>query len=90
MPSAGPSAARLASAVATQPLDDTSFDTLIVVASADIQASTPGLTNFCARPWGDIGGICTGAFILAKAGLRLNQVLAELKAQTPLAVKAAS
>lgn len=58
--------------VATQPFDDTKFDTLIVGASSDIQAQTPGLIKFVRESLGRsrrIAATCTGAFILAEAGL---------------------
>jgi transcriptional regulator GlxA family with amidase domain len=58
--------------VATQLFDDTKFDTLIVGASSDIQAQTPGLIKFVREGLGRyrrIAATCTGAFILAEAGL---------------------
>ena len=58
--------------VETEPFGDADFDTLIVVGSATIEPSTPGLINFvrwalerCRR----VASICTGAFVLAEAGL---------------------
>jgi transcriptional regulator GlxA family with amidase domain len=58
--------------VATDPFDDTNFDTLIVGGSAVIGSVTPSLIRFlhralvrCRR----VAATCTGAFILAEAGL---------------------
>jgi transcriptional regulator GlxA family with amidase domain len=56
--------------VATEPFDDTNFDTLIV--GRGTEPPTPGLIEFvrqaperCRR----VAAVCTGAFILAEAGL---------------------
>src|ERR1700733_7068782 len=58
--------------VATDPFDDTNFDTLIVGGSAVVGSVTPSLIRFlrrglvrCRR----VAATCTGAFILAEAGL---------------------
>jgi transcriptional regulator GlxA family with amidase domain len=58
--------------VATEPFDATNFDTLIVGGSAVIGSLTPGVIKFvrqalsrCRR----VAATCTGAFILAEAGL---------------------
>ena len=58
--------------VATEPFDDANFDTLIVGGSAVIGSLTPGVIKFlrqalarCRR----VAATCTGAFILAEAGL---------------------
>jgi transcriptional regulator GlxA family with amidase domain len=55
--------------VATEPLDDTNFDTLIVGGSAVIGSLTPGVIKFLrqalARYW-RVAATCIGAFILAE------------------------
>jgi transcriptional regulator GlxA family with amidase domain len=58
--------------VATDPFDDTNFDTLIIGGSAVAGSLSPGMIKFlrqtlerCRR----IASICTGAFVLAEAGL---------------------
>jgi transcriptional regulator GlxA family with amidase domain len=58
--------------VATKPLDDTNFDTLIVGGSAVIGSLTPGVIKFLRRALGRyrrVAATCTGAFILAEASL---------------------
>jgi transcriptional regulator GlxA family with amidase domain len=58
--------------VATQPFDDTNFDTLIVGASSDNEPSTPGLIKFVRQALGQcrrVAATCIGTFILAEAGL---------------------
>jgi transcriptional regulator GlxA family with amidase domain len=58
--------------VATQPFDDTNFDTLIVGASSDNEPSTPGLIKFVRQALGRcrrVAATCIGTFILAEAGL---------------------
>jgi transcriptional regulator GlxA family with amidase domain len=58
--------------VATEPFDDTNFDTLMVGGSAVVGALMPGVIKFlrqalerCRR----VASTCTGAFVLAEAGL---------------------
>jgi transcriptional regulator GlxA family with amidase domain len=58
--------------VATQPFDETNFDTLIVGASSDSEPSTPGLIKFVRQALGRcrrLAATCCGTFILAEAGL---------------------
>jgi transcriptional regulator GlxA family with amidase domain len=58
--------------VETKALDDTAFDTLIVFGDTEIAPSTPGLRAFLGRTLPTlrrVGSICTGAFILAEAGV---------------------
>jgi transcriptional regulator GlxA family with amidase domain len=58
--------------VATEPFDDTNFDTLIVGGSAVIGSVTPGVIKFLRQALGRyrrVAAICMGAFILAEAGL---------------------
>src|ERR1700733_5511403 len=58
--------------VATDPFDDTNFDTLIVGGSAVIGSVTPSLIRFLRRALvrcRRVAATCTGAFILAEAGL---------------------
>jgi transcriptional regulator GlxA family with amidase domain len=58
--------------VATEPFDDTNFDTLMVGGSAEIGSLTLGVIKFlrqalerCRR----VAATCTGAFVLAEAGV---------------------
>ncbi len=56
--------------VATEPFDDTNFDTLIV--GRGTQPPTPGLIEFVRRAPGRcrrVAATCLGAFVLAEAGL---------------------
>jgi transcriptional regulator GlxA family with amidase domain len=56
--------------VATEPFDDTNFDTLIV--GRGTETSTPGLLEFVRQAPGRcrrVASVCTGAFTLAEAGL---------------------
>jgi transcriptional regulator GlxA family with amidase domain len=58
--------------VATEPFDNTNLDTLIVGGSAEIGALTPGVIKFLRRAlrrYRRVAATCTGAFILAEAGL---------------------
>jgi transcriptional regulator GlxA family with amidase domain len=58
--------------VATEPFDDTNFDTLIVGGSAVIGAVTPGVIKFlrhAMRRYRRVAATCVGAFVLAEAGL---------------------
>jgi transcriptional regulator GlxA family with amidase domain len=58
--------------IATDPFDDTNFDTLIVGGSAVIGSVTPSLIRFLRRALvrcRRVAATCTGAFILAEAGL---------------------
>src|SRR3984957_18429246 len=58
--------------VATDPFDDTNFDTLIVGGSAVIGSVTPSLIRFLRRALvrcRRVAATCTSAFILAEAGL---------------------
>src|ERR1700674_1757243 len=58
--------------VATEPFDDTKFDTLIVGGSAVIGSLTPGVIKFLRQALGRyrrVAATCIGAFILAAAGL---------------------
>src|SRR5712672_1216433 len=58
--------------VATEPFDDTNFDTVMVGGSAVPGALTPGVTKFLRQALERsrrVASTCTGAFILAEAGL---------------------
>jgi transcriptional regulator GlxA family with amidase domain len=58
--------------VATEPFDDTNFDTLIVGGSAVVGSLTPGVIKFLRQALGRsrrVAATCVGAFILAEAGL---------------------
>jgi transcriptional regulator GlxA family with amidase domain len=58
--------------VATEPFDDTNFDTLIVGGSAVAGSLTPGVIKFLHQALKQsrrVASTCTGAFILAEAGL---------------------
>jgi transcriptional regulator GlxA family with amidase domain len=58
--------------VVTEPFDNTNFDTLIVGGSAVVGALTPGVIEFLRQALGRsrrVAATCTGAFILAEAGL---------------------
>ena len=60
----------IGASVATEPFNRTNFDTLIVARGAE--PSTPGLIEFVRQAPGRcrrVAAICTGAFILAEAGL---------------------
>ena len=58
--------------VATEPFDDTTFDTLIVGGGAAIGSLPSGVIKFLHRAVGRyrrVASICMGAFVLAEAGL---------------------
>ena len=58
--------------ITAEPFDDTNFDTLIVGGTTMIEPSTPGLIKFVRQALGRyrrIAATCTGAFILAEAGV---------------------
>ena len=58
--------------VATEPFDDVNFDTLIVGGSAVPGSLTPGVIKFLRQAlerYRRVAAICTGAFVLAEAGL---------------------
>jgi transcriptional regulator GlxA family with amidase domain len=58
--------------VAAEPFDDTNFDTLIIGGGTVIEPSSPGLIKFVQQALGRyrrVAATCTGAFILAEAGL---------------------
>src|SRR6266404_2548775 len=58
--------------VATEPFDDTNFDTLMVGGSAVVGSLTPGVIKFLRQALERsrrVASTCTGAFVLAEAGL---------------------
>jgi transcriptional regulator GlxA family with amidase domain len=58
--------------IQSRPFDRQPFDTLLVTGGVDAPVSTPGLLDFVrAAPASSrrVGAICTGAFLLAEAGL---------------------
>jgi transcriptional regulator GlxA family with amidase domain len=58
--------------IATEPFDDTIFDTLLVGGSTAVGSLTPGLIKFLRHALQRsrrIASTCTGAFVLAEAGL---------------------
>src|SRR6476660_4048877 len=58
--------------VATEPFDDTNFDTLLVGGSAMLGALTPGVIKFLRQALERsrrVAATCVGAFLLAEAGL---------------------
>jgi transcriptional regulator GlxA family with amidase domain len=68
----GPVLTSIGLKVETAPLDDTYFDTLIVGGITVVEPSTPGLLAFVRNALGRyrrVASTCTGAFILAEAGL---------------------
>jgi transcriptional regulator GlxA family with amidase domain len=68
----GPVRNSLGIAVETEAFDEPDFDTLVVCGTIDMRPSTPGLVAFVQRASGltrRVASICTGAFILAEAGM---------------------
>jgi transcriptional regulator GlxA family with amidase domain len=66
----GPIRTSIGMSVATEPFDDTSFDTLIV--GRGTESPTPGLIEFVRRAperCRRVAATCLGAFVLAEAGL---------------------
>ena len=58
--------------VATEPFDDTNFDTLLVGGSAVVGSLTPGVIKFLRQALERsrrVASTCVGAFVLAEAGL---------------------
>jgi transcriptional regulator GlxA family with amidase domain len=67
----GPIRASLGFSVDTEAFGDTTFDTVIIAAGADVEQPTPGLIAFVQRSLRTarrLAGTCTGAFTLAEAG----------------------
>src|SRR5229473_1803341 len=68
----GPIRSSIGISVATEPFDDTNYDTLMVGGSAVAGALTPGVIKFLRQGLKRsrrIASTCTGAFVLAEAGL---------------------
>ena len=68
----GPIRSSFGVSVGTEPFDDADDDTLIVGGSNVTEMPTPGLIDFVRRALGRyrrVAATCTGAFILAEAGL---------------------
>ena len=68
----GPVPSSAGVAIDTKPFDDPAFDTLVVSGDMQITAASPGLIDFVRRAQAKsrrIASICTGAFVLAEAGL---------------------
>jgi len=68
----GPIRSSIGISVATEPFDETNFDTLMVGGSALAGALTPGVIKFLRQALERsrrIASTCTGAFVLAEAGL---------------------
>ncbi len=68
----GPIASSMAFSVDTRAFDEPAFDTLIVSGVMEVAPSTPGLLDFVRRAPATcrrVASICTGAHILAEAGL---------------------
>jgi transcriptional regulator GlxA family with amidase domain len=68
----GPIRSSIGVSVATEPIDDTNFDTLIVGGSAVAGSLTPGVIKFLHQALARhrrVASTCTGAFVLAEAGL---------------------
>jgi transcriptional regulator GlxA family with amidase domain len=68
----GPVCASSGIAVETAPFEETPYDTLVVGGGTEIEPATPGMIRFVQQAFGRcrrIAGPCTGAFILAEAGI---------------------
>ncbi|HEY3695047.1 GlxA family transcriptional regulator [Phenylobacterium sp.] len=68
----GPIRSSIGMSVETEPFDDTAYDTLVVGGGAEVEPTTPGLVRFVQQAVGRsrrVAATCTGAFILADAGL---------------------
>ncbi|MBA8902292.1 MULTISPECIES: GlxA family transcriptional regulator [unclassified Phyllobacterium] len=68
----GPIRNSIGLAMQTEPFNDAAFDTLIVGGATGIAPSRPGLVAFMQREMNRarrIASICTGAFVLAEAGI---------------------
>jgi transcriptional regulator GlxA family with amidase domain len=68
----GATPASIGMGIVAEPFDDTSFDTLIVGGGTAIEPSTPRLIEFVRQGlerYRRVAATCTGAFILAEAGL---------------------
>src|SRR5260370_39948713 len=68
----GPIRSSIGISVATEPFDDRNFDTLMVGGSAVAGSLTPGVIKFLRQALKRsrrIASTCTGAFVLAEAGL---------------------
>lgn len=68
----GPVATSLGYEIQTTPFGRRAFDTLLVPGNTDGSAASPGVVKYlraAARRTRRIAGVCTGAFVLAEAGL---------------------
>lgn len=68
----GPVKTSLGMAIGSQAFDETAFDTLIVGGGMEIEPASPGVIRFiqhAAQRYRRIASICTGAFLLAEAGV---------------------
>jgi transcriptional regulator GlxA family with amidase domain len=68
----GPVASSVGVPIDTKPFGDPAFDTLLVSGNMQISAASPGLIDFVRRAQQSsrrIASICTGAFVLAEAGI---------------------